>query len=119
MPRATRRSLTSTSPETNNPAMSAAGASNDATGQRDAAVNDAEARDSGIDEMLDTTDVAPAQSPSFDADLTTEDRRRMIAEAAYYIAERRGFNGGFEVDDWLQAEAEVEALMASRRRTSH
>lgn len=30
-----------------------------------------------------------------------------IAETAYYIAERRGFEPGFEVDDWLAAEAEV------------
>jgi hypothetical protein len=98
--------------------MSAAG-SNDSAGQRDAAVNDAEARDSGIDQMLDTTDAPAAQDATFDADLTTEGRRRMISEAAYYIAERRGFDGGFELDDWLQAEAEVEALMASRRQTSH
>ena len=30
-----------------------------------------------------------------------------IAEAAYYLAERRGFEPGFELDDWLAAEAEV------------
>ena len=30
-----------------------------------------------------------------------------IAETAYYIAERRGFEPGFEIDDWLAAEAEV------------
>lgn len=28
--------------------------------------------------------------------------------AAYFIAERRGFAAGCELDDWLQAEAEVE-----------
>lgn len=30
-----------------------------------------------------------------------------IAEAAYYRAERRGFQPGFEVEDWLAAEAET------------
>jgi hypothetical protein len=33
-----------------------------------------------------------------------------IAEAAYYIAERRGFGVGRELDDWLQAEAEIARL---------
>jgi hypothetical protein len=35
----------------------------------------------------------------------------MIAQAAYLRAERRGFSGGSEVDDWLAAEAEVDALL--------
>ena len=36
-----------------------------------------------------------------------EERLRHISEAAYYLAERRGFAPGFEHDDWVQAEAEV------------
>nr|WP_305775476.1 DUF2934 domain-containing protein [Ferrovum sp.] len=35
----------------------------------------------------------------------------MIAVAAYYRAERRGFNGGDTLADWLEAEAEVDALL--------
>ncbi|MBS4098816.1 MAG: DUF2934 domain-containing protein [Sulfuricella sp.] len=35
------------------------------------------------------------------------DRRQMIAEAAYYYAERRGFAEGGDLDDWLQAEAQI------------
>ncbi|HUO44379.1 MAG TPA: DUF2934 domain-containing protein [Burkholderiales bacterium] len=31
-----------------------------------------------------------------------------IAEAAYFIAERRGFEPGHEIEDWLLAEAEVK-----------
>jgi hypothetical protein len=38
-------------------------------------------------------------------------RRSMIAQAAYLRAERRGFTGGDEVEDWLAAEAEVDALL--------
>ncbi len=34
-------------------------------------------------------------------------RHAMIAEAAYYCAERRGFAPGHEVEDWLRAEAEI------------
>ncbi len=33
--------------------------------------------------------------------------RARIAEAAYYRAERRGFAGGSEVEDWLAAEEEI------------
>lgn len=31
----------------------------------------------------------------------------MIEEAAYYRAQRRGFAPGHELDDWLEAEAEL------------
>jgi hypothetical protein len=34
-------------------------------------------------------------------------RHAMIAEAAYYIAERRGFEPGHELEDWLCAEREI------------
>jgi hypothetical protein len=37
-----------------------------------------------------------------------EERRAQIALAAYYRAERRGFGSDGEVDDWLQAEQEVD-----------
>jgi hypothetical protein len=37
-----------------------------------------------------------------------DDRRRRIAEAAYYRSERRGFIGGYEDDDWLEAEREID-----------
>ena len=35
-------------------------------------------------------------------------RRRMIAEAAFLIAERRGFLAGDPIKDWLAAEKEVD-----------
>lgn len=37
-------------------------------------------------------------------------REQMIAEAAYFHAERRGFAPGNEMSDWLQAEADMEGL---------
>lgn len=39
------------------------------------------------------------------------DRQHLIAEAAYFIAEQRGFSVGDELDDWLQAEQAVDALL--------
>ena len=40
-----------------------------------------------------------------------EHRRALIAEAAYLRAERRNFAPGYEVDDWLSAESEVDTLL--------
>ncbi|MCP5278441.1 MAG: DUF2934 domain-containing protein [Thiobacillus sp.] len=38
-----------------------------------------------------------------------DDFDAMVAEAAYYLAEQRGFCPGCELDDWLAAEARVRA----------
>lgn len=36
-------------------------------------------------------------------------RHQMIAEAAYYLAQRRGFIPGYEEEDWLAAELQIDA----------
>jgi hypothetical protein len=36
----------------------------------------------------------------------------MIAEAAYFRAEQRGFEGGDPDEDWYQAEREIDQLLA-------
>ena len=46
--------------------------------------------------------------------VTPEARRSAIAEVAYLNAEQRGFQGDRALDDWLQAEAEVDARLAGR-----
>lgn len=43
--------------------------------------------------------------------ISEEHRRRYIELAAFYIAEGRGFSGGNTLEDWLQAEAEIEQLL--------
>ena len=43
--------------------------------------------------------------------VSEEARRMMIAQAAYLRAERRGFTPDSEEEDWLAAEAEVDALL--------
>ena len=40
-----------------------------------------------------------------------EERRRMIAEAAYFRAEKRGFAGGDPVEDWIVAERRVDEAL--------
>jgi Protein of unknown function (DUF2934) len=46
--------------------------------------------------------------------LSAEERHHMIAKAAYFRAELRGFTPGHELADWLEAEAELDRLMAFR-----
>lgn len=46
--------------------------------------------------------------PSF---VGPETRAALIAEAAYFRAERRGFAPGHEIEDWLAAENEVDARL--------
>ena len=43
--------------------------------------------------------------------LTTEQRISMIAEAAYYRAEHRGFSDSDPEHDWWEAEKEIEAML--------
>ena len=45
-------------------------------------------------------------------------RHRRISEAAYRIAEARGFASGSELDDWLAAEAELDEAGTRRRDAS-
>jgi DUF2934 family protein len=43
--------------------------------------------------------------------VTCTQRQQMIAEAAYFKAERRRFDGGDAVRDWCEAEAEIDARL--------
>jgi hypothetical protein len=66
---------------------------------------------------------APGMTPAAALGLPVDpdSKRSMIATAAYFRAEQRGFAPGHEVDDWLDAEASVEKLLhrrAPRRRRS-
>jgi hypothetical protein len=47
------------------------------------------------------------QGASQEPPLTEDQHRRLVAVAAYYLAERRNFEPGFEVQDWLAAELQV------------
>ena len=46
------------------------------------------------------------------ATIAPEQRQYYIEVAAYHIAERRGFQPGNDMDDWAQAEAEIDRLLA-------
>ena len=54
--------------------------------------------------------------PNRSAD-TAEARWRRTAIAAFYRAQARGFAPGRELEDWLEAERELDALETSRSKT--
>ena len=43
--------------------------------------------------------------------ISVEERERLVARAAYFRAEKRGFAPGCELQDWVEAEAEVLRLI--------
>lgn len=49
-----------------------------------------------------------------DAPLTPEQVYRLIQETAYFKAKARNFAPGHEVQDWIEAEAEVRRQIESR-----
>ena len=55
------------------------------------------------------------RKPKVLAFTTPEERHRLIEKAAYLRAEQRGFQGGNPEQDWLEAEAEIDADLAGRK----
>jgi hypothetical protein len=41
------------------------------------------------------------------------ERDHMVAVAAYYLAERRGFSPGQEQEDWQRAEGQIDRMLAT------
>ena len=54
------------------------------------------------------------QSRTHPAPSDATERQRLIAEAAYFRAERRGFAAGNEETDWLEAEKDIDMAVAGR-----
>ena len=60
-----------------------------------------------------TDERAVRTAPAADQTLqvSAPERAQMIATAAYFRAQERGFVPGFELQDWLEAEAAVDRLI--------
>lgn len=46
-------------------------------------------------------------------ELSPELRHEMIREAAYFRAEKRGFEGGDPISDWLLSEQEIDSALST------
>jgi hypothetical protein len=55
----------------------------------------------------ETTKPQSTFSGNAQAEVSPEELRKLISEAAYFRAKQRGFAPGYELEDWIQAEAEV------------
>lgn len=53
------------------------------------------------------SDADVAQMDAVEAKARAAQRQSMAATAAYFLAEKRGFEPGHELDDWLAAEAGI------------
>ena len=60
-------------------------------------------RETGVTNIPKTGSVKAAST-----EVSIEERHQLIAEAAYFHAEKRSFAPGQEMEDWLKAEAEIE-----------
>jgi hypothetical protein len=72
-------------------------------------IDDAEHMGDEIDDSLDVITVDLLQDDEQDLPDTglQDDIHRKVAEAAYYIAEGRGFEPGHELEDWIAAERQI------------
>jgi hypothetical protein len=48
-----------------------------------------------------------------------DERHALVSECAYHRARERGFDPGHDLDDWLAAEAEIDAALANHRLPAH
>jgi Protein of unknown function (DUF2934) len=61
--------------------------------------------DSAVMVVLESAQSMTTDLKSIDPDV----RRRLVATEAYFLAERRGFAAGHELEDWVAAEAAVDS----------
>ena len=45
--------------------------------------------------------------------LSLDDRRELVRRTAYFLSERRGFDASRDIENWLEAERQVDAGLAS------
>ncbi|HVO07965.1 MAG TPA: DUF2934 domain-containing protein [Burkholderiaceae bacterium] len=63
--------------------------------------------EAAVSDVLEQQESEPNGLARMDPEL----RHQMVATAAYYIAEQRGFVPGHELADWMAAEAAVDASL--------
>lgn len=85
--------------------------SNQEQAHADAEAVDNRAADGVVGESPASDDVHITRSTLQQRELPSlsESRETRIAERAYWRAERRGFAPGHELDDWLDAEQEIDS----------
>lgn len=60
-------------------------------------------------------EILASSAEGYAADYDSESFRKRVSEVAYLKAEKRGFESGYELEDWLQAEQEVKSELEEKR----
>jgi hypothetical protein len=81
----------------------------------DTAMKKASLKKGAAPQPATTRPTTPTAKPATAGAISPERRNGMVAEAAYYIAERRGFAEGSPIEDWLMAEAQIDAMLSRRK----
>lgn len=55
-------------------------------------------------------------SKNYETQITEEERLKMVSEKAYLLAESRGFLGDSPLDDWFNAEKEVNQILIKNNK---
>jgi hypothetical protein len=76
-----------------------------------AAASASELTDSAVMVVLESTQSGAEGHTAMDPDV----RRQLVAAEAYFLAERRGFAAGNEVEDWVTAEAVVASRLQHKQ----
>jgi hypothetical protein len=68
--------------------------------------------EAGVPDPDQTQKIAVAASSTL-KEVTSQEKHHLVSEAAYFRAERRNFIPGYELEDWLVAESEIEKKLSN------
>lgn len=66
-------------------------------------------------ELTDNAVMSVLESEQSASSIDPDIRRQLVAAEAYYLAERRGFVGGNELEDWVAAERVVDSRVEQKQ----
>jgi hypothetical protein len=66
-------------------------------------------------ELTDSAVMVVLESVQSASSVDPDMRRQLVATEAYFLAERRGFAGGNELEDWVAAERVVDSRLRQKQ----
>jgi superfamily II helicase len=66
-------------------------------------------------ELTDSAVMVVLESEQSVSSIDPDIRRQLVAAEAYFLAERRGFVGGNEIEDWVSAERVVDLRLQQKQ----
>jgi hypothetical protein len=69
--------------------------------------------DRGVTVAAKSKQVKAKKRPVPHSGISAQERQSLVAQAAYFRAEKRGFSPGGELQDWVEAEADLLRLIGN------